>query len=255
MSDKPLAVITGAGRGIGRAIAEVFATSGIRVALCARTDSEVESVAENIRRSGGEAFAFRCDVSSAESVRALHAEISSTVGLASILVNNAGIATSAKLEATSDELWEQTIGVNLRGPFLMSRAFVPDMRTLGGGRIISIASTAALEGFPYTSAYTASKHGLLGLTRAIAIELQRSNISANVLCPGFVRTAILEDSIRNIVSRTGKSEESAEQDLARLNKEGRLIEPIEVAEAALTLLSLPKESTGLAFDLDGSVLA
>ncbi|MEO6939105.1 MAG: SDR family oxidoreductase [Candidatus Kapaibacterium sp.] len=255
MSDQPLAVITGAGRGIGRAIADVFAASGIRVTLCARTLSEVESVAENIRLSGGEAFALRCDVSSAESVRALHAEISSTVGLASILVNNAGIATSAKLEATSDELWEQTIGVNLRGPFLMTRAFVPDMRTLGGGRIISIASTAALEGFPYTSAYTASKHGLLGLTRALAIELQRSNISANVLCPGFVRTSILEDSIRNIVARTGKSEESAEQDLARLNKEGRLIEPIEVAEAALKLLLLPKETTGLAFDLDGNVLA
>jgi NAD(P)-dependent dehydrogenase (short-subunit alcohol dehydrogenase family) len=163
--------------------------------------------------------------------------IKSDVGTIDILVNNAGIAESAKLEDTTDEFWQKTFAVNVDAPFFLARAIVPDMKKNNKGTIVNIASTAALEGFNYTSAYTASKHALLGLARALSVELRKSNITVHTICPGFVRTDILTKGIKNITDRTGKTSEEAEAQLSKMNISGKIIEPEEVAAIVLDIVS------------------
>lgn len=252
-SDAPVALITGAGRGIGKAIAQKLAEDGYTVALIARTTSEINELKKELLAQGRHAFAYACDVTSSLDVDLLEQKIAKDAGIVSVLINNAGVAPSEKLENTGDDLWHKTIATNLTGPFYLSRAFVPAMKKRGGGQIINIASTAAMEGFAYTAAYTASKHGVLGLTRALAKELERSNIKVNAVCPGFVRTSIVHESIKNITAKTGKSSEEAEQDLAKFNKEGRLIEPEEIAETVARMLQ-NGSYTGKAVDTYGLFL-
>jgi NAD(P)-dependent dehydrogenase (short-subunit alcohol dehydrogenase family) len=249
-----IVLITGAGRGIGKAIAELFAEQGYSVALVSRTLIEVETVATTIINNGGTARAFVCDVGSSQQVERLISEVNQALGTISILINNAGVAPSTKLEATTNELWEKTIATNVSGAFFLSRAVLPGMRSLGRGQILSIASTAALQGYAYTAAYTASKHALLGLTRALAAELQKQKIAVNALCPGFVRTNIVRESVKNIIARTGKSSEEAEQELAKLNETGKLIEPEEVALLALQVVEWPHFLTGKAILMDGTLI-
>jgi NAD(P)-dependent dehydrogenase (short-subunit alcohol dehydrogenase family) len=249
----PLALVTGAGRGIGRAIALELASAGYTVVLTARTKTEIGEVRKEIEATGGQAFAYACDVTSSLDVELLEQRVAKEAGTVTLLVNNAGVAPSEKLENTGDDLWHQAIATNLSGPFYLTRAFVPGMKKLGGGQIITIASTAALEGFAYTAAYTASKHGVLGLTRALAKELERSGIKINAVCPGFVRTSIVERSIENITAKTGKSAADAEQDLAKFNKEGRLIEPEEIARTVAEM-ARSGDYTGKAVDAHGVFL-
>jgi ketoreductase len=144
--------------------------------------------------------------------------------------------------------------VNLSGPFYMSRAFAPLMKSAGGGKIINIASTAAFEGYAYTSAYVASKHGLLGLTRALAVELARQNIQSFAVCPGFVRTRIVEESVERLTVVAGKSRDEAEAQFAGMNKEGRLIEPREIADTVWRLVSENRIPSGKAVDAHGMLL-
>ncbi len=238
-----IVLITGAGRGIGRAIAIAFAGTGIHTVLVARSEDEIKSVEQEIISSGGNATAIACDITASKSVESLF-EKTSELGKVSLLINNAGIAPSAKIEDTTDEMWQKTFAINVDAPFNLIRTYVPDMKSNGEGHIINIASTAALEGFAYTSAYTASKHALLGLSRAVAKELSRSNIKVSTICPGFVRTNILETSISNIISKTGKLREQAESDLGSMNKTGKIIEPEEVAKAVLAELSMPLDPSG-----------
>jgi len=245
------ALITGASRGIGRAIALLFAQHHIHCVLVARNSSNLRKVQQEIEAQGGRATIYECDLTSSESIKTLTQKIEQEVGLISILVNNAGVATSAKLDETDDTLWRDTLALNLDAPFYLSRAFVPHMKKLSGGSIVNVASTAALEGYAYTSAYTASKHGLLGLTRALAVELKKSNIQVNAICPGFVRTDIVRESALNISKRTGRSIEESESELAKLNKDGRLMEPEEVAAVALQLVSSGNTITGKAVDITG----
>lgn len=252
-SEAPVALITGAGRGIGKAIAKKLAEDGYTVVLIARTTTEINDVKKELAAEGREAFAYACDVTSSLDVDLLEQKIVKDAGVVSVLINNAGVAPSEKLENTTDDLWHKTIATNLTGPFYLSRAFTPGMKKLGKGQIVNIASTAAMEGFAYTAAYTASKHGVLGLTRALARELERNNIKVNAVCPGFVRTSIVHESIRNITIKTGKSSEEAEQDLAKFNKEGRLIEPEEIAETVSTMLRTASY-TGKAVDTHGVLL-
>ncbi len=252
--NKGIVLVTGAGRGIGRAIAELFAEQQYTVALVSRTLSEVEDAAERIVSRGGTASAFVCDIASSEQVAKLIGEITRSLGPISILINNAGVAPSAKLEATTDELWKQTMATNVSGAFYLARALQPGMRERGGGQILSIASTAALHGYAYTAAYSTSKHALLGLTRALAVELAKQKIAVNALCPGFVRTDIVKTSIENIVARTGKSAAEAESELAKLNQEGKLIEPEEVAALALAVVEWPVFRTGKAVLMDGTLI-
>ena len=247
---EPLALITGAGRGIGRAIALRFAHAQILTILVARSNEGITAVRNEIVSAGGKAWACPCDITQPGEVLALKEDIASELGTVNILVNNAGIAPSAKLEATTDELWRETFAVNTDGAFYMTRAFVPAMREIGG-HIISIASTAALQGFRYTTAYTASKHALLGLMRALAEEVRETGIKVSTLCPGFVRTRILEESVENVMGRTGKSKEEAEQIFASMNRDGKLIEPEQIADTVFRLISDSNLQSGLAYDADG----
>ncbi|HEY6170897.1 MAG TPA: SDR family oxidoreductase [Candidatus Kapabacteria bacterium] len=230
-------LITGAGRGIGRAIALALASSGHTMILTARTMTELESVKQEIVSNAGEAFIYQCDITSKPAVASLLTSVKNDIGSVDILINNAGVAESAKLEDTTDEFWQKTFAVNVDAPFLLARGIAPDMKKNGKGIMINIASTAALEGFNYTSAYTASKHALLGLSRALAIELRKSNISVHTICPGFVRTDILTKSVENITKRTGRSSTDAESELGKMNMSGKIIEPEEIASIVLEIIS------------------
>jgi NAD(P)-dependent dehydrogenase (short-subunit alcohol dehydrogenase family) len=252
-SSEKIALITGAGRGIGKAIALKLSEEGFSLILVARTTTEINDVKKSLTNKGHDAYAYACDVTSSLDVDLLEQRVKKEVGAISVLVNNAGVAPSEKLENTTDDLWHRTIATNLTGPFNLCRSFVPGMKAQGSGKIINIASTAALEGFAYTAAYTASKHGVLGLTRALAKELERNKISVNAICPGFVRTSIVEASVQNITAKTGKSSEEAESDLAKFNKEGRLIEPEEIAETVAEMLRTGSYS-GKAVDAHGVLL-
>lgn len=241
--DKQLAVITGAGRGIGRAIAVRFAEAKIPVILIARSSAEITELRNDIVKQGGQAWACPCDITNVIEVNALVQDILEEIGTPTIVVNNAGIAPSQKLEETTDEIWRETFAVNVDGPFYLLRALLPKMKE-SSGHIITIASTAALEGFRFTSAYTASKHAVLGLMRALSAEYERSPLVFSTLCPGFTRTSILEASIQSVMSR-GKSREEAESAYAKMNREGKIIEPEEIAETVSNLISRQTKSGGV----------
>jgi len=238
-----IALITGAGRGIGRAIAIALAKKDIHTILVARSLHEINSVAQEISSKGGKATALVCDITSSKAVTGLY-EKTKRLGKVSLLVNNAGVAPSSKIEGTSDQIWQNAFATNVDGAFYLVRAYLPDMKALGGGQIINIASTAAIEGFSYTAAYTASKHALLGFSRAIAKEFAKLNIKVSTISPGFVRTNILEASVTNIVVKTGKTSKQAEKELGAMNESGKIIEPAEVAKAVLAELKKPLDPNG-----------
>jgi 3-hydroxybutyrate dehydrogenase len=250
-----VALITGGGRGIGRAIALAFAREGAHVAVTARTAAQVEAVAAEARALGRKAVAVSCDVGDRAQVEAAVRVAAETLGPVQILVNNAGIAASAKVTETDDALWEQHLRVNLTGAFYASRAVLPAMLAARWGRIVNIASTAARQGFPYVAAYVASKHGLLGLTRALAVEVVSAGITVNAICPGFVATDLTRESARRIQEKTGRSYEEALKSLAAFSPQRRLIEPDEVADLAVVLASdASRGITGQAWNVDGGAL-
>ena len=247
-----VALITGGGRGIGRAIALAFAREGAQVALAARTTAQVEAVAAEARALGRKAMAVSCDVADRAQVEAAVRATAEALGPIQILVNTAGIAASAKVTETDDALWEQHLRVNLTGAFYATRAVLPAMVATGWGRIVNIASTAARQGYPYVAAYVASKHGLLGLTRALAVEVVGAGVTVNAICPGFVATDLTWESARRIQEKTGRSYEDAVRSLAAFSPQRRLVEPEEVAALAVVLASDDARSiTGQAWNLDG----
>jgi NAD(P)-dependent dehydrogenase (short-subunit alcohol dehydrogenase family) len=228
LNDK-LALITGGGRGIGRAIALLFAQHGARIAVAARTREQVESVAQEI---GDTAVAVVCDVANPASVAEMFADLEPD-----ILVNNAGIAESAPFLDTSDELWLRHLAINLSGTFYCTRAALPAMLKHRWGRVINIASIAAKTGAPYIAAYAASKHGVLGLTRSVALEVASSGVTVNAICPGYVDTEMVERGVERITTRTGRTAEEALDTLKRMSPQNRLVTPEEVASLALLLAS------------------
>lgn len=246
------AVVTGAGRGIGFSIALALADAGADVGVTARSAPELDSLVELIRENGRRSLAVTCDVTDPQQVQHMATTLLEGLGGIDILVNNAGNAGSHKFLNHPDELWHRMIAVNLNSVYYVSKAFLPKLVEQRYGRIITIASIASRVGGNYIAAYTASKHGVLGLTRALAMEMNPYNITVNAICPGYVDTPMTDSSVANIVSRTGMPEEQAREALRKTSPQHRLIEPEEVASMAVFLaLESSKGITGQAFNVDG----
>jgi NAD(P)-dependent dehydrogenase (short-subunit alcohol dehydrogenase family) len=229
--------VTGAGRGVGRAIACRFAADGYAVAITGRSHTHVRETAADLEGTGVEALALLCDVTSREDVARAVALTEQRLGPIDVLVNNAGIAESAPFVAMDDEMWDRTLAVNLTGTYNCMRAIAPGMFERRHGRIINIASTAARVGFPYTAAYVASKHGVLGLTRAVALEAGNRGVTVNAICPGWIDTGMTDRAVQRIAERTGRPDAEARQMLEGMNPQQRLITPDEVAAIAAYLAS------------------
>jgi len=246
------AIVTGAGRGIGRAIALALAEAGVDVGVTARTTPDLESLASEIEAMSRRCFFTACDVTDAKQVAEMATRLTQDLGGVDILVNNAGSAESHKFLDHPDELWHRMLAANLTSVYYVTKAFLPSMMEQESGRIINIASTAAKVGDKYIAAYTAAKHGVLGLTRSLAAELAQHNITVNAVCPGFVDTPMTQASIGNIARRTVMSEEEARTILEKANPQRRLITPEEVASVVLFLAQeSSKGITGQAINVDG----
>jgi NAD(P)-dependent dehydrogenase (short-subunit alcohol dehydrogenase family) len=230
------ALITGAGGGIGAAIALRLAAEGARVTLAGRRRAPLEVVCEAL---GAEAYFIvdGFDVTDAEAIAKGHAAARAALGPVDILVNNAGEAPSAPFDKTDLSLWNKVLTTDLTSVFLVTKQMLGDLRASPNGRIVNVASTAGLTGYAYVSAYCAAKHGVIGLTRALALELARSGVTVNAVCPGFTDTPLVQSAIDNIVAKTGRSREEAKASLVRGNPQGRLVLPEEVADAVAWLAS------------------
>jgi NAD(P)-dependent dehydrogenase (short-subunit alcohol dehydrogenase family) len=241
-----LALVTGGGRGIGAAIARALAAAGARVLVCGRTRSELEAVAREI---GGVGLAV--DLADRAATDAMLA----STGHVDVLVNNAGIAESAPLERTTDELWDRIVEVDVTAAFRVTRALAPAMVKAGFGRIINVASNAGLTGYAYSAAYCAAKHALVGLTRALAIDLARTGVTINALCPGWVETQLADEAVTRIADKTGRSADEARTQLASMSPQRRMIQPEEVAHAALALCAYGARGIhGQAIAIDGGAV-
>jgi NAD(P)-dependent dehydrogenase (short-subunit alcohol dehydrogenase family) len=245
------AIVTGGGRGIGAAIAEALAQAQARVTLMGRTAEVLQAEADKLRATT-EVQAVEVDVTEPQSVQQAFARAAENFGPAAILINNAGQAASAPFEKMDLSLWQRMLGVNLTGTFLCSQAALPGMLKAGYGRIVNVASIAGLTGGPYITAYCAAKHGVVGLTRALALEVARKNITVNAVCPGYVETDMVAAAVSNIVAKTGRSADEARAELVRRNPQGRVMKPQEVANAVLWLCLPGSEAiTGQAISISG----
>jgi NAD(P)-dependent dehydrogenase (short-subunit alcohol dehydrogenase family) len=247
------AVVTGATRGIGRSIALALAAAGADVAVSARTQEDVEELSAAIVDMGQRSIGLQCDVT--EPAQVLHRLAGGVLGAwggIDILVNNAGSAGSAKFANHPDELWHRMLAINLTSVYYVTKAFVQPMIEQRSGRIITVASIAAKVGARYIAAYTASKHGVLGLMRALAVELNPYGITVNAICPGYVDTPMTAGSIANMVARTGMTEQQARATLEQMSPQNRLLAPEEVASIAVFLAQDTSHGiTGQAINVDG----
>jgi len=245
------AVVTGGGRGIGAAVAEALAGAGARVTVMGRDRDALEVEAEKLGRST-KAQAVEVDVAEPESVERAFARAAQEFGPPAILINNAGQAASAPFQKTDMALWRRMLDVNLTGSFLCAQAAVAGMLQGGYGRIVNVASIAGLAGAPYIAAYCAAKHGVIGLTRALALEFARKNITVNAVCPAYTETDMVGATVANIVAKTGRSVDEARAELLRRNPQSRLMQPQEVANAVLWLCLPGSEAiTGQAISVSG----
>jgi NAD(P)-dependent dehydrogenase (short-subunit alcohol dehydrogenase family) len=250
-----VALVTGGGRGIGEACAVALAEAGADVAVCSRSSGEIDVVAGRIRAMGRRSQAVVCDVTDADQVRRMAEEVNSQFGPVEILVNNAGLGRSHRFVDHPDELWSQMLAINLTSVYYVTKAFVPKMIETRRGRVINIASVMSKIGGKYVAAYAAAKHGVLGLTRALAVELVGYNITVNAVCPGYVDTPMTDENVANIVSKTGMPGAEARKALEKLSPQNRLIEAGEVAAVVVMLASdVAQGINGQAINIDGGAV-
>ena len=242
------ALVTGGGSGVGRAIALALAGAGVDVTICGRREAALaDVVAQNSR-----IFAIAADVTDEAEMIALYDKAQAARGPIDIVVANAGIAGSALAHKTTLADWQQTLAVNLTGAFLAVKPALAGMAARKAGRIVFIASTAGLKGYPYVAPYVAAKHGVVGLMRALAAENAKTGVTVNAVCPGFVETEMLDESVRRVVEKTGRSDADSRKQFQSDNPQGRFIQPEEVAAAVLFLCGQGAASvTGQAISISG----
>ena len=254
--DGKCAIVTGAASGLGLAMSEVLAEAGARVVLIDIDDAGLEAARARI---GDSAEVVRADAGSRASLRTAFSDVIQRHGRLDVCIANAGITAgpgyttdAGQIGAVDDDQWDRVLDVNLTGAFLTVRPALKGMADRGKGRVIFVASVAGLRGAAYVAPYVASKHGVIGLTRALAAELLKKGVTVNAICPGYVETEMLEESIRRVMEKTGRSEAEARQGFAEINPNHRLVQPEEVAAAALWLVSDAAISvTGEAIPLSG----
>jgi NAD(P)-dependent dehydrogenase (short-subunit alcohol dehydrogenase family) len=245
-----VALVTGGGRGIGRAIALALARAGADVAVAARTVPEIEAVAAEIAALGRRTHFFPMDVSNRAALARAPGVVAERLGPVEILVNNAGIHASAPVQRTDDATWDAVLAVDLTAAFLLTRACLSSMYERRWGRILNVASVAARIGLAYGAAYSAAKHGLLGLTRSVALEGAKKGVTANAICPSWTETQMLDESVEMICAATGRTPAEARAAMFASSPLGRAALPEEVADVAVWLAGSPAV-TGQAIDVDG----
>jgi NAD(P)-dependent dehydrogenase (short-subunit alcohol dehydrogenase family) len=253
--EKRLVLVTGGGGGLGRVLAAAFSAAGYPIVICGRNKKSLETCVSGIRAQGGSARYFVCDVRRINEVEQLAGEINREGGLVQILINNAGVARAAGFLETPESLWNEILQTNLTGVCNCCKIFLPGMLQAGWGRILNIASTMAKVGAPYVAAYAASKHGLLGLTRSLALETARRGITVNAICPGYLNDSRTSENARRMAERTGNTPEDVLAMFAASAPQNRLIEPEEVASLALLLAGDKCGAiTGQAINVDGGAV-
>ncbi len=249
------AVVTGGGRGIGAAVARALAEAGASVVVASRTEGDIEQLASQLRAEGHQAWSVVCDVRDPQSIRELASSATDRLERVDILVNGAGIASSAPIHKLTLEDWNRAISVNATGTFLCTQAFISGMVERKWGRVVNIASVAGLTGMQYIAAYSASKHAVIGFTRCAAAEVAQHGVTVNAVCPGFVDTDMTAESLDRIVESTGISRGDALAAILDTTPQRRLFEPEEVAHAVLSLCDeKAKGINGQAIVLDGGGL-
>ena len=259
-SNKPLdgqhAIITGGSRGIGASIAEYLARLGANISLTGRTEKTLVKQKKALEKNYGiKVHTAIGDMGSELDVKKCFEDIKSSMGLTQILINNAGIGKSAPFHRLDSSLWNEVIGLNLTGTFLCTQQVFSDMREAGYGRIVNISSTVGLRGYPYIAAYCASKHGVVGLTRTLALETIKKGITVNAICPGYTDTDLVSEAVDSIVDKTGKDRDEIQTEIDNMSPMGRMGEPEEVAEAT-AWICLPSSAsiTGQAIVIAGGAV-